>query len=146
MPDREAGELRPVTVTLQAALARLQDKWGFLILALLLGGPHRFNEMIDAMPGLAPNVLVAATATTRGRRADPAAVYQLRPPRLEYSLTDDGRALEAAIDALVEWSLDGSSRGSTRHVVCGNAVETRTWCPSCEQIVLAVELEELRFA
>ena len=42
---------------LDAALQRVGDRWSFLLVEALLDGPRRFNELVEALPGLAPNIL-----------------------------------------------------------------------------------------
>ena len=42
---------------LEAALERVGDRWSLLLVEALLDGPRRFNELGDAVPGIAPNIL-----------------------------------------------------------------------------------------
>ena len=46
----------PVT-PLAAAVARVGDRWTMLLVEALLEGPRRFNDLIEALPGIAPNIL-----------------------------------------------------------------------------------------
>ena len=57
---------------LAAALERVGDRWSFLLVETLLDGSRRFNELIEQMPGLAPNIL-----TDRLRRLERDAFAQL---------------------------------------------------------------------
>ena len=41
------------------ALERVGDRWTLLVVAALLEGPKRFNEMQEELEGIAPNVLSA---------------------------------------------------------------------------------------
>ena len=41
------------------ALARVGDRWTLLVVAALLDGEKRFNELQDELDGIAPNVLSA---------------------------------------------------------------------------------------
>ena len=58
--------------------------------------------------------------------------YSTRPPRMEYSLTGDGRDLASALRLLADW---GSRRGELgeplRHDRCGTPLEARWYCPTC---------------
>ena len=42
---------------LGAALARVGDRWSLLVVEALLPGPRRFNELTEAVTGIAPNIL-----------------------------------------------------------------------------------------
>ena len=48
---------RAATTPLADALARVGDRWTLLVIASLLDGPKRFNELQDEVEGIAPNVL-----------------------------------------------------------------------------------------
>src|SRR2546421_12765736 len=42
---------------LAAAVARVGDRWTMLVVEALLEGPRRFNDLLEALPGIAPNIL-----------------------------------------------------------------------------------------
>ncbi|MEX0625749.1 MAG: helix-turn-helix domain-containing protein, partial [Chloroflexota bacterium] len=42
---------------LAAALERVGDRWSLLLVEALLPGPRRFNELSEAVTGIAPNIL-----------------------------------------------------------------------------------------
>ena len=44
---------------LERAVTRVGDRWTLLIVNALLGGPRRFGELAEALPGIAPNILTA---------------------------------------------------------------------------------------
>ena len=48
---------RHAATPLADALARVGDRWTLLVVAALLEGPKRFNELQDELDGIAPNVL-----------------------------------------------------------------------------------------
>lgn len=117
---------------LEAALERVGDRWSFLVVEALLAGSRRFNELAEAVPGIAPNILA-----DRLRRLERDGVlvgrpYQERPPRLEYELTADGRDLAGALRLLADWGSRHATGGEPlRHVLCGTALEARWFCPTC---------------
>ena len=73
--------------------------------------------------------------------------YSTRPPRMEYSLTGDGRDLASALRLLADW---GSRRGELgeplRHDRCGTPLEARWYCPTCASAVSDAETDERRDA
>jgi DNA-binding HxlR family transcriptional regulator len=134
---------------LDAALQRVGDRWSFLIVETLLDGPRRFNELTEALPGLAPNIL-----TGRLRRLERDGVvlgvpYSKRPLRVEYRLTGDGRHLASALRLLADWGARRSGAGASeheplRHATCGTQLEARWYCPTCGIPVADDEAPERR--
>ena len=82
---------------LEAALERVGDRWSLLLVEALLGGPRRFNELAEAVPGIAPNILTDRLRRLERERIVVATPYQQRPPRMSYALTADGRDLASAL-------------------------------------------------
>jgi DNA-binding HxlR family transcriptional regulator len=119
---------------LAVALERVGDRWSLLLIEALLDGPRRFNELMEALTGLAPNIL-----TDRLRRLERdgivvATPYSRRPLRMEYALAADGRDLGGALRLLADW---GARRAvdhghePLRHERCGTPLEARWYCPTC---------------
>jgi len=117
---------------LEAALERVGDRWSLLLVEALLDGPRRFNELGDAVPGIAPNILTDRLRRLERERIVVATPYQQRPPRMSYALTADGLGLASVLRLLADW---GSSRSGTseplHHDLCGTALEIRWYCPTC---------------
>src|SRR5215213_8917922 len=115
------GTMRSMKSGLDAALARVGDRWSFLLVEALLDGPRRFNDLSDHVPGIAPNIL-----TDRLRRLEREGVivsrrYSERPLRMEYSLTADGLELAGVLRLLAAWGSGGTAGAEgLRHVACGS--------------------------
>src|SRR4249920_1361722 len=88
---------------LEAALERVGDRWSLLLVEALLDGPRRFNELAEAVSGIAPNILTDRLRRLERERIVVATPYQQRPPRMSYSLTADGRGLASALRLLADW-------------------------------------------
>ena len=115
---------------LAQALARVGDRWTLLVVDALLDGPGRFGELEARVAGIAPNIL-----TDRLRRLEREGLvaprrYRERPPRLAYELTEEGRALGAALAELAAWGAAHGDGERPRHG-CGAPLELRWWCPEC---------------
>lgn len=85
-------------------LDRVGDKWTVLVIGALEDGPLRFTELRDRVGGVSGKVL---TATLRALARDGLLIrtaYPQIPPRVEYSLTDLGRSLQAPLDVLRTWA------------------------------------------
>src|SRR6201987_5241183 len=126
------------------ALARVGDRWTLLVVAALLDGPKRFNELQDELDGIAPNVLSARLKSLAEQALVVAQPYSERPPRFAYELSESGRELAGALRLLAGW---GARRGgeptAPRHGVCGTPMEARWWCPTCERPVDDDEASDL---
>lgn len=115
------------------ALARVGDRWTLLVVAALLDGPKRFNELSDELGGIAPNVLSARLKALVEQALVVAQPYSERPPRFVYELTDAGRELAGALRLLSDWGArTGDQAHAGRHGACGTPLEARWYCPSCE--------------
>ena len=137
MPSRTDARAHDDAPTpLELALERVGDRWSLLLVEALLDGPRRFNELVEGVGGIAPNIL-----TDRLRRLEREGVvlarpYSDRPPRVEYALTAAGRDLAGALRLLADW---GSRRSDDtepmRHITCGTPLEARWYCPTCTVVV-----------
>jgi DNA-binding HxlR family transcriptional regulator len=131
MPRRR----RPAATPLADALARVGDRWTLLVVAALLDGPLRFNELQAQLEGIAPNVLSARLKALAEQALVVTQAYSDHPPRFVYELSESGRELAGALRLLADWGARTGGGEPYRHEVCGTALEARWWCPSCEQVV-----------
>jgi DNA-binding HxlR family transcriptional regulator len=131
---------------LEEAVARVGDRWTLLLVNSLLEGPRRFNELLDDLNGLAPNVLSKRLRHLEHEGVIVATAYSQRPPRFDYRLTSAGSELAGALRLLAHW---GAARDpdavAVQHAACGTPVEARWYCPTCARLVEVEEIDELRF-
>jgi DNA-binding HxlR family transcriptional regulator len=100
-PDEK---LAPFCVRFASLMDLLSRRWAAVILRVLLSGPHRFNEIIAAVPGLSDPLLTQRLREMESRKLLVRRVSTASPVRVEYELTDAGRDLELAIRALAQWA------------------------------------------
>jgi DNA-binding HxlR family transcriptional regulator len=130
---------------LAAALERVGDRWSLLLVAALLPGPRRFNELAEAVTGIAPNILADRLRRLESERVVSATPYSERPPRFAYALTDEGQELAGALRLLADWGSRVSRESEPlRHAACGTPVEARWYCPTCDRPVEGREAEQVR--
>jgi len=122
-----------MTSGLDAAMARVGDRWSLLVIDALLDGPRRFGELESAIPGLATNVLSARLRRLEREGLVVATRYSDRPPRLEYEATASGRELAGALRLLTRWGA-GDDEAGPHHDTCGTTLEARWYCPTCERV------------
>jgi DNA-binding HxlR family transcriptional regulator len=125
----------PAATPLADALERVGDRWTLLVVAALLDGPLRFNELQSQLDGIAPNVLSARLKALAEEALVVTQAYSERPPRFVYELSESGRELAGALRLLADWGARAGGGEPYRHEACGTALEARWWCPSCEQVV-----------
>ncbi len=134
---------------LEAALEHVGDRWSLLLVEALLVRPHRFNELLEAVPGIAPNILTDRVRRLERDRLIVATQYQARPPRMSYALTSDGRDLASALRLLADWGArrshgaDGNAPSPVRHGLCGTPLEAHLFCATCDVRVDAPDAETL---
>lgn len=117
--------------------------WTPLILRDVAYGVQRFREIQDDL-GISTNVLSDRLEALVADGLLETRIYQQRPERREYRLSEKGADLIPALLALMEWgdrwaSPDG---GPVRvlHERCGHDVHVEIRCPHCDQSVGHSEL------
>lgn len=141
-----ARRLPPVTA-LDTALQRVGDRWSFLLVDALLGGPRRFGELLAELGGLAPNILSNRLKHLEAHGVVTAQTYSRRPHRVAYALTASGADLAGVLRLLAQWGAEsgGPSAAPLHHLTCGTAVEARWWCPTCARVVDDGEAPQLDY-
>jgi DNA-binding HxlR family transcriptional regulator len=128
------------------ALTRVGDRWSLLVVEALLSGPSRFNQLLEQIPGIAPNIL-----SDRLKRLERDALlvsrpYTDRPPRFTYELSADGKELAGALGLLAQWAArHAPSEETPRHAACGTPIEARWYCPTCDRLVDDEHQADLHF-
>jgi DNA-binding HxlR family transcriptional regulator len=95
--DRKCyGQICPMATALDVA----GDRWTLLILRELLGGPARFHELEDGLPGIPKNLL-----TSRLRRLEGDGIVRRVNSHhaVLYALTERGAAIRPTLEELGFW-------------------------------------------
>jgi DNA-binding HxlR family transcriptional regulator len=123
---------------LAQALVRVGDRWTLLVVEALLAGPRRFNDLLEHVSGIAPNILSERLKRLERDALVVARRYSDRPPRSYYELTADGKELAGALRLLAQWGTghtDAESVHAPRHDLCDTPLEARWYCPTCDHLV-----------
>ena len=120
---------------LDEALALVGDRWTLLIVRRLLIGPGRFNELMEQVNGIAPNILTKRLRQLETDGLLVSAPYSQRPLRLRYTLTQPGQELASALEQLRTWGAAQVGAPLPRHDSCGTPLQWRPWCPTCNRPV-----------
>jgi DNA-binding HxlR family transcriptional regulator len=120
----DAPQPLPMVTPLQRAAARVGDRWALLVIDALLAGPRRFNDLLEAVAGIAPNVLTQRLRHLEREGVVAPRPYSRRPPRVVYELTGAGHDLGAALRLLARWGAGEQGAGtSARCPTCGQPLE-----------------------
>ena len=120
---------------LAEALASVGDRWTLLVVEALLEAPRRFNDLLEAISGIAPNILSQRLRHLERQGLVVAQPYSERPPRYVYELTSAGADLAGALRLLADWGARHRDADPPRHATCGTPLEARWYCPTCERPV-----------
>jgi DNA-binding HxlR family transcriptional regulator len=97
MADSRSG--CPVALTLDI----VGDRWTLVVLRDLLLGKRRFSEFLQSPERIATNVLTDRLAKMEREGLVTKALYQERPKRYEYRLSERGEALLPVLQAMARW-------------------------------------------
>jgi DNA-binding HxlR family transcriptional regulator len=89
----------PVLATAQV----VAGKWTLLMLRDLAEGPRRFSELQRSLRGISPRTLSVRLRALEEEGIIARREFAEMPPRVEYRLTEKGRALVPIVDAMREY-------------------------------------------
>lgn len=124
--------------------AVIGDRWTVLILREAFTGVRRFEDFQAAL-GIARNVMTKRLALLTREGVLTRIVYQHRPHRCEYRLTEKGRDLYPVLLAMLHWGdrYYGDEVGPPvvlHHTACGHDFHAVTVCSECTAPLRAKEV------
>jgi len=139
-------ELLPRPCAMAEAMTFLGEKWAFLVVRELALGVYRFDA-IARNTGAPRDIL-----TSRLRRLEAEGVlekrlYQERPPRYEYRLTEAGRELRPILLSLAQWGDRWASppRSTVWEHECGAELVLEHTCTACGEAVTGSDVRIKRY-
>lgn len=84
----------------------LGKRWSGLILRTLCGGPKRFSEIAAIIPDMSERMLSERFRELETVGIVKRTVYPDTPIRIEYDLTDKGKAVQPVVEAVQTWADD----------------------------------------
>lgn len=87
---------------LEEAMRILGGRWRIVLVYYLLDGPMRFSDLRRAMPNISQRMLTLDLRALEQAGLVTRTIYPEVPPKVEYSLTDEGRRLKALVDLMGE--------------------------------------------
>jgi DNA-binding HxlR family transcriptional regulator len=121
--------------SIAGALEVVGERWSLLIVRDVFLGLRRFDE-IQADLGIARNVLQTRLTRLLDHGVLERRLYQERPPRYEYRLTEKGLDLWPTVVALMHWgdryaAPAGGPAVVLEHRGCGGTVNEHRICEKC---------------
>ena len=103
------------TCKIDGVLDFISEPWTLAVIHQLTIGPRRTVELYSSFAGLSTKTLGARLKKLERGGIVARRSFSETPPRVEYSLTEKGRALVRVLDAITEvaeeWDCDGEGRG-----------------------------------
>jgi len=88
----------------QSAVDLMAKRWTPLVVQLLLKRPHRYSELLTELEVVTEGMLSQRLKELEGAGVVERRVIDDQPVRVEYHLTDKGRALSRVISGLERWA------------------------------------------
>ncbi len=106
---------------MQGVIDIVSKKWALLIVTALGNrGTMRYNNLLRDLEGISPKTLADTLKDLQEHRIVNRASFSEIPPRVEYSLTTDGRALRQSVLPLIHWALERTAHKDC--VILGSAL------------------------
>ena len=98
---------------LEGIIDVISKKWALLIInAIGNYGSLRFNRLLEELHGISPKTLADTLKQLQNEQLLKRESFAEIPPRVEYSLTKDGRGLREAVVPILKWA--ATRQGSER--------------------------------
>ncbi|GGH25441.1 transcriptional regulator [Paenibacillus segetis] len=88
----------------ETAFSILGKRWNGLIIYTLMSGPKRFKDISNQIPSMSDKMLSERMKDLENEEILVRHVYPETPVRIEYELTDKGRALSPVMDQVQNWA------------------------------------------
>ncbi|MFJ9411462.1 winged helix-turn-helix transcriptional regulator [Streptomyces sp. NPDC101393] len=82
----------------------IANKWALLIIETVGDRTLRFTELRNAIEGISHKMLTQNLRMLERNGLVERCVHPTVPPRVEYTLTEPGRALRATVDGMCDWT------------------------------------------
>lgn len=90
----------------ETTLTLIGDKWKILIIRDLLNGTKRFGELKNICSGISQKILAKNLKIMEQDGLVIRKVYNQKPPKVEYTLSDVGYSLAGVLNAMASWGTD----------------------------------------
>ena len=100
----EEADLTRADSLAREIFSEIANKWAFLIIDILGGRTLRFSELRQEIEGISHKMLTQNLRMMERNGLVERTVYPTVPPRVEYTLTEPGRALRETVHGMCDWT------------------------------------------
>ncbi|HJT58055.1 MAG TPA: helix-turn-helix domain-containing protein [Ktedonobacteraceae bacterium] len=115
---RKSGETCAANPAMERCMRLIGDMWTLMIVYNLMDGSKRFGELLEALGNISPKTLSQRLKMLEEARFVDRHAYIEIPPRVEYSLTEKGKALLGIIEAIRDFGMRYLSDDESPTGVC----------------------------
>ncbi|MGW4699577.1 winged helix-turn-helix transcriptional regulator [Streptomyces sp. NPDC004285] len=102
--DEDEADVRRADSLAREIFSDIANKWALLIIEAVGDRTRRFTELRDDVEGISHKMLTQNLRLLERNGLVVRTVHPTVPPRVEYTLTDPGRALRATVDGMCDWT------------------------------------------
>lgn len=133
------NELAEQNCSVARTVSVVGDRWTLLVLRQAFLGTRRFGDFLEAL-GISRPLLKERLDKLVEHGVLSRVLYEQRPPRHEYRLTEKGVDLYPLLTAMVAWgdrwmSGPGGPPLELVHLPCAHAIHPQQVCPECGEPV-----------
>ncbi|MGW9033248.1 winged helix-turn-helix transcriptional regulator [Streptomyces sp. NPDC055722] len=103
MPGDQADLTHSDSLT-REIFSEVANKWALLIIKVVGERTLRFTELRNEIEGISHKMLTQNLRMLERNGLLERCVHPTVPPRVEYTLTEPGRALRTAVDVMCDWT------------------------------------------
>ncbi|MFD8143764.1 winged helix-turn-helix transcriptional regulator [Streptomyces sp. NPDC059708] len=103
-PTKDEADVTRADSLAREIFSDIANKWALLIIEAVGDRTLRFTELRDEVEGISYKMLTQNLRLLERNGLVVRTVHPTVPPRVEYTLTEPGRALRATVDAMCDWT------------------------------------------
>lgn len=97
-------------------ISLISGKWSMWVLWTLQNNPIRFGEIRDRIPGITEKMLIQQLKKFEYYNIVTRKVYPDIPPKVEYSLTENGKSLKPIMLLIKQWGDEHLDIQKNQHI------------------------------
>ncbi len=102
--EREPQAIGALCPRYHHAVELIGRRWTGAIIRMLLEGVTRFSDITEAVPGLSDRMLSERLKELEAEGIVERCVFAETPVRIEYRITEKGRALSTVVESIGAWA------------------------------------------
>ncbi|MFG2330976.1 winged helix-turn-helix transcriptional regulator [Streptomyces sp. NPDC048604] len=103
-PAKDEADVTRADSLAREIFSDIANKWALLIIEALGDRTLRFTELRGEVEGISHKMLTQNLRLLERNGLVDRTVHPTVPPRVEYALTEPGRALRATVDGMCDWT------------------------------------------